>query len=399
MKQRMGPIWAFLPIQRIDDEKREIEAYGFVNEKVEGQDLALTRGAMEAASSDYMQWANIREMHVPSAVGVAQTLEWDDTGAHMVCRVVDDDAWTKVKEGVYKGLSVGVNPIVVRGKKVEKCRWIETSLVDRPRDPDARITLVRMQGAEDETDVEVIDERATTARIALPASWTDEQVEAFRAEWQEALQSDSPAAVRLLEIPIARAEETAPEIPSDTHYDCGSGYGCCGHTTRGGAQECRERRAKAIDQEIEWLNGRIREMQARRAEQATLARAQGITIPDPDEQSVIERAEAAETELTRVQAAHSEQSERLRAAEERLERLARQPAPMAKPIVRFPSAATREMLVNRGEGTDVVVETLQAEYKRLETAIEAEKDASKRQEGIQRMLLLSAQIASLGGNV
>jgi hypothetical protein len=43
-----------------------------------------------------------------------------------------------VERKVYKGFSVGVNPKSInRANEVEVCEWIETSLVDRPKDPDA----------------------------------------------------------------------------------------------------------------------------------------------------------------------------------------------------------------------------------------------------------------------
>ena len=134
----------FAPLERVDPAERRVTAYAFVNETVEGEGgLRLRRSAMEAATPDYMRWANVRRMHQPDAVGVAEQVEWDGAGARMSLRVVDDDAWEKIVAGVYKGLSVGVVPTVVQGKDVLACRWVETSLVDRPRDPDARIVAVR----------------------------------------------------------------------------------------------------------------------------------------------------------------------------------------------------------------------------------------------------------------
>lgn len=146
---KLKPIEIFAPIERVNDDARTVEAYAFVNEVVEGEGgMRLKRTSMEAATPDYMAWANVRRMHQPDAVGVAHDVQWDERGARMTVEVVDDDAWNKVKRGVYKGLSVGVVGTVVRGKDVEKCRWIETSLVDRPKDPDARILVVRAEDAD-----------------------------------------------------------------------------------------------------------------------------------------------------------------------------------------------------------------------------------------------------------
>jgi hypothetical protein len=159
---KMKALHTYVPILRVNEEKREVEAYAFVNEKVQGEGgIRLKRTSMEAATADYMKWANVREMHRgDSAVAVAQQVKWDATGAHMTLRVSDDAAWQKVKDGVYKGLSVGVIPEVMRGKDVEKCTWMETSLVDRPADPDARITVFRADGydPEAEHDVQILDD-------------------------------------------------------------------------------------------------------------------------------------------------------------------------------------------------------------------------------------------------
>src|SRR5262245_54167023 len=60
-------------------------------------------GAIEAALPDYLEWANVREMHAHSAVGTAISAAVVDGKLHLAVKVVDDSAWTKVKEKVYKG--------------------------------------------------------------------------------------------------------------------------------------------------------------------------------------------------------------------------------------------------------------------------------------------------------
>lgn len=173
--ETMKPTRVFLPfteecLTRLNDEERIIEGYAFVNEVVPGENgVRLKRTAMEKASDGYMQWGAIREMHEPKAAGTCKGLQWDKKGAKMVVRVVDNDAWNKVKEGVYKGLSIGVRPLVVRGKDVESCEWLETSLVDRPGDPDAIITLAR---ADQWKDVENVMAKEFSV-VRLPKSDKD----------------------------------------------------------------------------------------------------------------------------------------------------------------------------------------------------------------------------------
>jgi hypothetical protein len=111
-------------------------------------------GAIEAALPDYLEWANIREMHEPSAVGVALKAAVIDGKLRLTVKVVDDSAWRKVKEKVYKGFSIGgkiVEAILEKLpdgtyiRRILKLLLTEISLVDRPANPDARILLYKME--------------------------------------------------------------------------------------------------------------------------------------------------------------------------------------------------------------------------------------------------------------
>src|ERR1700733_2187245 len=96
----------FVPLEKIDQAKRLV--YGYAStEALDSQGEIVKKEAIEAALPDYMRFANIREMHQPSAVGVAKEAELDGKGLHLAAKIVDDDAWLKVVEGVYKGFSIG----------------------------------------------------------------------------------------------------------------------------------------------------------------------------------------------------------------------------------------------------------------------------------------------------
>lgn len=140
----------FVPVTRIDEEERVVEGIAFANEVVEGEGgLRLSRSSMKAATPDYLRWGAVREMHQPSAVGRALSVEWQESGAAVLrVKVVDDQAWSKVKLGVYQGFSVGVLPRLIRGGTVEQCTWVETSLVDRPKDPGAVFLAFRAENVE-----------------------------------------------------------------------------------------------------------------------------------------------------------------------------------------------------------------------------------------------------------
>ncbi len=176
-KTNMKPMQFFVPISRMDPTNRTIEGYGFVNEVVEGEGgVRLKRKAMEEATPDYMKWANVREMHGSKAVGVTESVTWDDKGALMRMTIADDDAWAKCQAGVYKGLSVGVRGNVMRGRNVERCTWLETSLVDRPADPDAKMTVCRSADIKTDEDmqktypVELLPSKKEEKKLARQAS-------------------------------------------------------------------------------------------------------------------------------------------------------------------------------------------------------------------------------------
>ena len=98
-----------------------------------------------------MRFANIREMHQPSAVGIAKEAAIDDKGLYLGAKIVDDEAWQKVVEGVYKGFSIGGcvtardarDPTVITGH-----RLAEITLVDRPANPEATVELFKVAMAE-----------------------------------------------------------------------------------------------------------------------------------------------------------------------------------------------------------------------------------------------------------
>ena len=214
MKTKLKPFNVYAEITRVNKAERTVEAYAFVNEVVEGEGgVRLKRSSMEAATPDYMKWANIRRMHGKDAVGVARSVEWDETGAKMILEVVDDDAWKKVERGVYKGLSIGVASCVMRGKDVESCRWIETSLVDRPADPDAKIMTFRAEGVgedetEFETDVEEIrTEEPELVRSAEAEVTTGSVVEVERVD--ETPATDAPETVELSRFAALETERDA----------------------------------------------------------------------------------------------------------------------------------------------------------------------------------------------
>lgn len=129
----------YAPLQKIDEEQRMV--YGYAStEALDSQGEIIKRDAIEAALPGFMRFGNIREMHQPSAVGKAKGATIDDKGLYLAAKIVDDEAWAKVKEGVYSGFSVA-GQVTARDPMqkhvITGCSLSEISLVDRPSNPEA----------------------------------------------------------------------------------------------------------------------------------------------------------------------------------------------------------------------------------------------------------------------
>lgn len=165
----------FLTIAKVDRDQHLVEGYAtsedvddepgtWQDERYEGE--VVTTEAIKRALPDYMEWGNLREMHQPVAVGTVQEAELIDgevtlpngraihNPLRIVAKIVDEAAWTKVVEGVYKGFSIGgylikaklerIGDRVVR--KITEMLLDEISLADRPANPGAQIILWKGAG-------------------------------------------------------------------------------------------------------------------------------------------------------------------------------------------------------------------------------------------------------------
>jgi len=171
----------FLEITRVDDEKREVEAYGTRGDIKDSFGTIIDLDSAVKCMADYMEFPAIREMHQPIAAGKTINYEVDDKGIKLVAKVVDDDAWNKVKEEVYRGFSVGGKQdyTVRNGKNIGRIRpdkWqeddvivlksiTEFSLVDSPSNRGCGNLVYRISDHTDikENDMEKTKEEETVA--------------------------------------------------------------------------------------------------------------------------------------------------------------------------------------------------------------------------------------------
>lgn len=130
----------YLPIQKIDDEERMVFGWASTPD-IDSDGEVIKAEALEKALPDYMKFPTIREMHQPKAIGKTKQAEVTNKGLYIGAKIVDDNAWKMVKEGVFTSFSVGGNVVKRVGKVIQEMDLIEISLVDVPANKAAVIEL------------------------------------------------------------------------------------------------------------------------------------------------------------------------------------------------------------------------------------------------------------------
>jgi hypothetical protein len=139
---------------------------------------------------------NVREMHGPSAAGVAKEYESKSDGHYIGVLVVDPIAVKKVENRVYQGFSIGIkSPRVVRDSKAANGRIIdgqiiEVSLVDRPANPSAKLILAKsVEGESSLVQVEELHEY----KAPLPSEVAKMTAKGSEMENEKEMKEDSVA--------------------------------------------------------------------------------------------------------------------------------------------------------------------------------------------------------------
>lgn len=139
----------FVPFTKVEpQDDGTLKVTGIASSEAEDSDgEIITADAMRAALPDYMTFGAVREMHQPIAAGTAISAEVNDQGqTEFVAHVVDPGSVKKVQTEVLKGFSIG-GKITKRAadskNKITGLKLVEISLVDRPANPDCKISLVK----------------------------------------------------------------------------------------------------------------------------------------------------------------------------------------------------------------------------------------------------------------
>lgn len=128
-----------------------VQVFGIAStEGVDAQGETVTKGAMTDAIPDYLAHGTgaLRAMHQPIAAGFVTKVEVNDAGqTEITATVVDPVEVLKVTTGVYKGFSIGGKKLPggydAGTKTISKMKLTEISLVDRPANPEAIITMFK----------------------------------------------------------------------------------------------------------------------------------------------------------------------------------------------------------------------------------------------------------------
>jgi len=199
-----------------------VKVWGYASSgAVDSDGETITPDCMKAAIPDYMKFGAVREMHdATKAAGTAIEAEVQDDGRTWFgAHIVDPVAVLKVNTGVYKGFSIGgkvTERDTLDKKLIKGIKLYEVSIVDRPANPEAVITVMKAERT-DEDDVEDLAELLDAGTVspgkllALAKAAADEAAK-NTAETQA--EADKVAATELPADPAAPVAAPAPAEPA-----------------------------------------------------------------------------------------------------------------------------------------------------------------------------------------
>lgn len=160
----MSELRLFLPIRKIDESQRLV--YGTLTAEVPDKageifDYSSGKPAVKAWSDEIHEASggkskgNVRAMHGKTAAGKFTDIVFDDEKKRIegAAKIIDDDEWQKVVEGVYTGFSIGGSYTKRWQDKDNPSLWrftpelTEISLVDNPCVPTATFEYIKADGS------------------------------------------------------------------------------------------------------------------------------------------------------------------------------------------------------------------------------------------------------------
>lgn len=178
-KANAASLSLFVPMNKVDAKQRIIygtavmeepdragEIFDYVSSKPEFEKWS---GDVEK-STDGKSKGNVRAMHGKVAAGKLTEIGFDDErkAIDVAAKIVDEDEWKKVEEGVYTGFSIG-GSYLKRWKDGEHTRYTaspaEISLVDMPCVTSATFTMIKGDGSEELRKFRTLAEDIALAKL------------------------------------------------------------------------------------------------------------------------------------------------------------------------------------------------------------------------------------------
>lgn len=146
----MNKIEKFIPLTKINSDERIVMGYASTPD-LDSDGEVIETGALKKALPEYLEFPTIRRMHQLDPVGTTIQAEVTEQGLFISAKIVDNDAWEKIKAGVYKGFSIGGRILKRIQNTITDLSLTEISLVDVPANRHAVITLYKVdkEGEED----------------------------------------------------------------------------------------------------------------------------------------------------------------------------------------------------------------------------------------------------------
>ena len=130
----------YIPIQKIDDEQHMVYGYASTPD-IDSDGEIIKAEALQKALPNYMKFPTIREMHQPKVAGTTKQADATDKGLYIGAYIPVEEAWQKVKEGLYRGFSIGGNVLKRVGNIIHDIELVEISLVDVPANKAAVVEI------------------------------------------------------------------------------------------------------------------------------------------------------------------------------------------------------------------------------------------------------------------
>jgi hypothetical protein len=219
----MSKLDLFLPLAKVDLDQRIVHGVATAeapDRRGEICDYTSTKPYFEAwseearAASGGKSLGAVRAMHGRVAAGKLTDIAFDDVGKRILvaAKIVDDDEWLKVTEGVYTGFSQGGNyvrrwPDRETGLTRFTAEPMEISLVDLPCLPEATFEVVKDGVVEKRAFAPRAAPATPSEPAAPPSAAASEPVAPPEAAAKPAATSPAAEALQKAAFALSRAAE------------------------------------------------------------------------------------------------------------------------------------------------------------------------------------------------